>query len=858
MKPIFLSLALFCVAAELAAEELRQIRNFNRDWKFQCGDQAGAEGVAFNDSVWEDVGIPHSFSLPYFASDKFYTGYGWYRKRLKLPSNLGEKRYFLEFDGAFQVAEVFVNGRPVGSHSGGYTGFSIDITKALVPGENTVAVRVNNLWSPQIAPRAGEHVFSGGIYRNVRLVVTDPLHVAWYGTAVTTPKVTRSSAIVNVKTEVANDSLLEKKATVRTEILDPAGTPVISMESMQPVAAGATVTIDQTSGEIRDPKLWSPEHPELYCLKTTVLDEGRPVDDFRSPFGIRWFSFTADKGFFLNGEHRYLKGANVHQDHAGWGDAVTDAGAARDVRLIREAGMDFIRGSHYPHSPAFVDACDRQGALFWSENCFWGTGGFNKDGCWDSSAYPVNAGDEEGFKESVRSSLRDMIRIHRNHPSIIVWSMDNEVFFSKAGVLPKVREFLKELVDLTRRLDPTRPAAIGGCQRGEIDKIGDLAGYNGDGAKLFINPGVPNLVSEYGSTMGDRPGKYVPGWGDLPLTPGIDRSREYSWRQPWRSGEVIWCGFDHGSIAGKKFGSMGMLDYFRMPKRVWYWYRNAYRGVPPPEWPEAGEPSSLKLETDKATISPADGTDDVHLVVTVVDSNGKPLSNSPPVKLEIVSGPGEFPTGSSIEFAPDSDITIRDGKAAIEFRSYHAGKTLLRASSPGLTPAELTITSSGGPEFIPGTTPMAKPRSYVRFQGSPAISHLSYGTSNPTSVSSQAEAHPGNLGNDGNPDTAWESRTGDASPWWQVDLERIVTIEKIHLTFPTAGVTGCRVEVSDDGNSAWRQIGDYSGKPIPAFSLDLPVTGKISSRYIRLTFPGVGEKPASLSEIEVICQLATP
>jgi len=859
MKIIQSTLAVLCLAANLSAEELRHIGNFNRDWKFQSGDPDGAGSIPFNDSGWEDVGIPHSFSLPYFASDKFYTGYGWYRKRFTLPAGPGDRRYFLEFDGVFQVAEVIVNGQHVGSHSGGYTGFSIDITKRLRPGENTVAVRVNNLWNPRIAPRAGEHVFSGGIYRNVRLVVTDPLHVAWYGTSVTTPKVSRSSATVNVKTEVVNDSPSDKRVAVRSEILDPAGKPVASMESALPVPAGSTVLFDQTSGEIADPKLWSPEHPDLYSVRTTVLNgsDGKSLDDFRTTFGIRWFSFTPDKGFFLNGEHRYLRGANVHQDHAGWGDAVTDTGATRDVRLIREAGMDFIRGSHYPHSPAFLDACDRQGALFWSENCFWGTGGFNGEGSWDSSAYAVNPEDEPSFRESVRSSLGEMIRIHRNHPSIIVWSMDNEVFFSKAGVLPKVREFLKELVDLTHRLDPTRPAAIGGCQRGEMDKIGDLAGYNGDGAKLFVNPGIPNIVSEYGSTMGDRPGKYEPGWGNLPSTPGIDKSQEYAWRLPWRSGEAIWCGFDHGSIAGRKFGSMGMLDYFRLPKRAWYWYRNAYRNIPPPEWPATGMPASLKLEADKVTISPADGTDDVHVVVTVTDRDGKPISNSPPVKLEIISGPGEFPTGPSIDFAPDSDIAIRDGKAAIEFRSYHAGKSVLRASSPGLIPAGLTIISSGAPEFTPGTTPPAKPRPYVRFTENRAVTELSHGTANPTCVSSQAAGHPSNLGNDGNPSTAWESAKGDAIPWWQVDLERIVAIERIRLTFPSAGMPGCRIEVSDDGRSGWRLFGDCSGKALPSSTLDLSAGKGSTGRYVRLTFPGAGEQPASLSEIIVTGRLNT-
>ncbi len=287
------------------------------------------------------------------------------------------------------------------------------------------------------------------------------------------------------------------------------------------------MTFDQTSASIANPKLWSPENPVLCRVVSTIFDDKKLADRFETPFGFRWIEWTADRGFFLNGQHRYFKGANVHQDHAGWGDAVTSAAAARDVQMIKDAGFDFIRGSHYPHAPAFTQACDEKGVMFWSENCFWGTGSFKGDGYWDCSAYPVKPEDEKPFEESVKASLRDMIRIHRNHPSIVIWSMSNEPFFSDAAVMPKVRAFLKELVTYSHELDPTRAAAIGGSQRGDIDKLGDVAGYNGDGARLreYQNPGLPSVVSEYGSAMVDRPGKYEAGWGDLTNTPGIDPRR---------------------------------------------------------------------------------------------------------------------------------------------------------------------------------------------------------------------------------------------------------------------------------------------------------------------------------------------
>ena len=833
-----------------AGSGLRHSINFNREWKFQLGDVSGVDAAAFDDAKWDDANLPHSFSMPYFAADRFYTGYGWYRKHFNVPNDWSGKRINLEFDGVFQVAELFVNGQRIGEHKGGYTGFSFDITGAVKPGDNIVAVRVNNLWNPRLAPRAGEHTFSGGIYRNVRLVATAPVHVAWYGTSVTTPQVSNESGTVNVKTEVVNESSQPKSVTVRTRVLDASGKSVAQTESTQTISSGATNVFDQTTPAVANPKLWSPQHPDLYSVSTVVLDGGKTVDDYTSPLGFRWFKFTADQGFFLNGEHNYFKGANVHQDHAGWGDAVADSGFFRDVKMVKDAGMDFIRGSHYPHAPAFASACDQLGVLFWSENCFWGTVGSTQ---WGSSAYPTDPADEPEFEASVKASLRDMIRINRNHPSIIVWSMDNEVFFSDSRVMSKVRKFLQDLVAYTHELDSTRPAGIGGCQRGNIDKLGDVAGYNGDGARLYPNPGIPNVVTEYGSTQVDRPGRYEPGWGDLPSTPGANRNDPNSWRQPWRSGEVLWCAFDHGSIAGRRFGAMGMVDYFRLPKRQWYWYRNEYLHIPPPAWPTNGEPAGLKLTADKTTISSVDGTDDTQVIVAVVDKNGLPLNNCPPVTLAIESGPGEFPTGPSITFETNSDITIRDGQAAMEFRSYYAGKTLIRATSPGLKDATIEITALGEPKFVAGKTPSVKPRPYVRFTAAAAPAQLTLGLNNPTRASSETSGHTGRQANDGNAVTFWQAEAADKNAWLRVDLESIVTVTRTKLTFPTDGNWQYKVEVSDNGDTDWKLVSDQTQTTATARERTDSALGRgVQSRFVRVTITGSpAGQAAGLAEVQV-------
>jgi len=854
MRNLLVSLvALLCGSASIAAEPPRQTIDFNREWKFLLGDRPGAQAVGYDDRSWDDIGLPHSFSIPYFASPRFYVGYGWYRKHFSVPAKWAGKRLFLEFEGAFQEAEIFLNGQRVGEHMGGYTGFSLDVTSAVKTGGNVLAVRLNNRWNPRLAPRAGEHVFSGGIYRDVRLVATGPLHVTWYGTFVTTPQVSQESGTVNVKTEIRNDSAAAKTCVLKTVILDPDGKTVASVSSTQPVPGGTTVTVDRTTEPIARPKLWHPDHPFLYQAVSEVYDGEERTDRFSTTFGFRWFKWTADRGFFLNGEHYYFKGANAHQDHAGWGDAVADSGLYRDVKMVKDAGFDFIRGSHYPHAPAFAEACDRLGVLFWSENSFWGTAGFKNS--WGASAYPPGREDQPGFERSVKDSLRDMIRIHRNHPSIIAWSMDNEVFFTEQSTLPKVATFLKDLVGYSHELDPTRPAAIGGCQRGDIDKLGDIAGYNGDGARLFVNPGIPNVVSEYGSTMGDRPGEYVPGWGDMVDGAG-DRSQPFFWRYPWRSGEALWCAFDHGSIAGRRFGGMGMIDYFRLPKRQWYWYRNEYRHIPPPPWPASGTPAALKLTADKTTLKSVDGTDDAQLIVTVVDKEGRALHNAPPVTLAIVSGPGEFPTGPSITFDPNSDITIRDGQAAMEFRSYYGGRTVIRATSPGLKQATIAITSLGEPRFIPGRTPAVKLRPYVRFE-EPAASGgtmpTNFGRETPTQASSEAPGRNATLGNDGNLATFWQAQDAAPNAWWQVDLERVVAVSQIRIVFPSEGNYRYRIDLSND-QVHWTSGVDQTGSLATDKSRTTDAVGPAATgRFVRVTFTGLpAGKPAALAEMEVV------
>lgn len=790
----------------IQAQPVRNKISINREWKFYLGDTIQAENTTFNDKSWKNINLPHNFSLPYFQEAKWYVGFGWYRKHISVPSTWKNKHIALEFEGAFREAEIFVNGIPVGTHASGYTGFSVDITKALKTGDNTIAVRLTNRWSASIAPRNGDHNFTGGIYRDVSLIVTNPTHVAWYGTFVKTPTVSTKEGIVQVSTEVENKSTVVKKIKLSSSVLDFNGKVVDVFASTLSIPANGIATFEQTGNSISHPKLWHPEHPYMYKVVSKLYEnETQLVDQFETPFGFRWVEWTADKGFFLNGEHYYFKGANVHQDHAGWASAVTNTGFYRDVQLIKDAGFDFIRGSHYPHDPAFAEACDKLGMLFWSENNFWGVGGATGEGDWfqGPGTYPFHEKDSKPFDESLKESLKEMIRVNRNHPSIITWSMCNEPFFTHQSTIPKVREVLKELVAYSHELDPTRKAAIGGSQRGEIDKLGDIAGYNGDGARLFINPGIPSVVSEYGSVIDYRPGKYDAGWGDMESQPQFE----------WRSGQAIWSGFDYGTHAGQ-LGQMGIIDYQRIPKNKWYWYRKAYRGIEPPAPTINGTPAGLKLIGDKTIINHADGTDDVHLLVTIIDAQGHKLSNSPDVTLSLVSGPGEFPTGSSITFSNKSNIAIRDGKAAIEFRSFYAGTSVIKASSAGLRDAFITIVSKNAPAFVATTTPKVSERPYIVFEeqaSSKQKAKTNLVFNRPTRVSSEESSHTGRFVNDGSLQTYWKAHSNIKEAWLQIDLENTYTLSEVKIAFPQDGVIDYSIQVSSDGQN-WTTVSNHKSE----------------------------------------------
>ena len=754
---------------------MREYRLLNNNWKFTYGDKVGASPDEIN--RWQDIGLPHSFGIPYFMEKEFYLGYGTYSKWFELSKEDCKKRILLKFFGAFQKAVVVLNGKQIGEHRGGYTPFLVELTGNIRPGQNHLIVCVDNLWDATLAPRGGEHQFNGGIYRDMQLILTAYDYIEEDGVFVQTTQLKKEKdswhAELKIGTQVhaSEKSDLSEFDSMMLETCICEGKEVLA-RSVEPLVMGNSEICQSISLTGITP--WSPDTPKLYIVVSRVLCNGIECDCVRTSVGIRMVRFDKDEGFFLNGEHFSILGANVHQDHAGWADAVTRSGIRRDIQMIKECGMNTIRGSHYPHHPYFAQVCDEKGILFWSEMCFWGTGGDKQEGYWTASAYPPNESDQTAFEKSCLDQLEEMICTQRNHPSIICWSMCNEVFFTDAPVKDKAKELIRKMVERSHELDPSRPAAVGGAQRDGFDVLGDLAGYNGDGAALYHDPGFPSLVSEYGSSIETRPGKFEPRFTD---------GTEIDY--PWRSGKILWCGFHHGSIFDG-MGSMGMIDYYRLPLACWYWYREHLAGKSAPKPKKEGTPFQIRLSSDVNRFR-ANGQEDAWICAELLDQEGNPISNEIELTFTVEKGDGIFPTGKTITFSPEKKNML-DGLAAIEFRSWYGGENVICATADGVKSAKICIFADGEPKpkntvlnpMLPPPYTVGEPKPKERYDE--AKRHPVFADSfeighEPYFVTAEEEG-------------SWIPKMSDSSKhlseqmhWVMVDLEGVRRINQLEVSF---------------------------------------------------------------------------
>ena len=512
----------------------REVVLLDSDWKFHRGGAQRAEQPEFDDAAWRTVDLPHDWSIEDLpgASSPFHLdaigqvssgfttgGTGWYRKTFIVPDAYRGQRVAVQFDGVYMNAEVWVNGSSLGSHPYGYTSFWYDITDKLrFGGQNTLAVKVRN---------EGENSrwYSGsGIYRHVWLRVCQPVHVAQWGTSVTTEDVGATSAKLQIGTRVENQEPGGTTVVLTTRILGPGGAEVIKTASEQAIAAGGTFTFTHDVA-VPGPALWSIESPALYTAVSEVRVSGRLVDVVETPFGIRSTRFGVN-GFELNGKPLKLKGGCFHHDHGPLGARSYDRAEERRIELLKASGFNAIRCSHNPPAPAFLDAADRLGMLVIDEAL-------------DMWSDPKNPNDYSVFFEQWwERDIESMIARDRNHPSVIAWSIGNEI----PGMdTPRVVETARRLAALVRKADPTRPvlAAVNNLnpRKDPFFAALDVAGYNygsgGDhGNETIFKTDHDRVPSRIMIQTESYPLEAFQSWMDV-----LDH--------PWLLGDFVWTAIDY-------------------------------------------------------------------------------------------------------------------------------------------------------------------------------------------------------------------------------------------------------------------------------------------------------------------------
>jgi hypothetical protein len=649
---------------------------FNTQWKYYSGTPTGTpQASTFNDSSWQSVNLPHCFNIPWAVNQHIdFGGTGWYRKHFSLTQAASGRKILVEFEGVFLHSLVYLNGTLVGEHKGGFTSFICDITSQvkLDGTDNVLAVSVSSNFDAQIAPRAGDFVFIGGIYRDVYLVETDPVHVTYYGTYVTTPfggnlvsssynlPTSYTSAPVRMKTEVQNQGSASATCVVVNTIVDASNQIVATMQDNATIAANATTTVTQNT-TVTSPHFWSPDSPYLYKVYTEIQVNGTVVDLYQTPLGIRWMQFTSTNGYYINGSHLFLRGFDVHQDHAGWATAVTNAGHARDVAICKSVGTRFFRGCHYPKDPAFVKACDSIGVCLMLEICYWGRGG----GSGQDASPASGSADFTPFSNNCVMQMQEMVRTFRNDPSVILYSLGNE---PTGGVLQgSVLRAAALSQDSSRAI-----CHVTGFYSGSF--AGDVEGWNGAAPDAgMCGQSHPMLATELWDVAEvNRPGAYSALADNISACP---------------LGAAHWTAFDYGTHENWTLNMVGMCDNNRIPKRRYYYLRNQWLGTAAPAWPAAGTATALQLTADKTTIL-NDGTDDCMLTVKVVNSSNTQISNNVSVTLSVPAGAGVFPSTAG------NTITLNtpDGINGIEMRSYASASTItVTAASTGLTSGTLPI-----------------------------------------------------------------------------------------------------------------------------------------------------------------------
>lgn len=551
--------------------------NFDADWRFLKDDAPGAERPEFDDSAWRRLDVPHDWSIegPFSQTNAtgpgggfLPAGTGWYRKHFSLPTRYTGKRVFIEFDGVMANSDVWINGHHLGHRPYGYVSFGYELTGHLNFGDtpNVLAVRVDNSKQP-----ASRWYTGAGIYRHVRLVITDPVHIVRWGVFVLTPEVKPDRATVEVRTTVVNQSASARKVTVHNHVIapgvrraEPAPAQTEQTVPGQTIAAGDSAEL--TARLIVDaPRLWSVDEPNMYKLVTRVFTEpaaaggSEPelVDEVITPFGIRQFEFRPDTGFWLNGKNLKIKGVCLHHDGSAFGAAVPLSIWERRLRKLRELGVNAVRTAHNPPAPEFLDLCDRLGFLVMNEF-------FD---CWTMGKNPYDY--HLHFDEWSKIDVRDTVRRDRNHPCIILWSIGNEI---RDTVNPEIAiAIARDLVGVCHENDPSRP----------VTQALFRPNVTGD----YTN-GLADLLDVVGTNYRDNEllaaQRAKPWWKIIGTEQRHDR-QTWLWLRdnPSHSGQFLWTGVDYLGEAWRwpiVAAGSGLLDRTGKPRPLAYqrqsWWSN--------------------------------------------------------------------------------------------------------------------------------------------------------------------------------------------------------------------------------------------------------------------------------------------
>jgi len=579
---IFLSGTVSYAANNSSVNTSGRTRAFNNSWKFTTEDVFYAYYNNTDDSEWQKVLLPHTARIEPLVVNDQWRGRCWYRKHFSLPESKKGKKIFLKFEGAMQLAQIWVNEKAKWTQEGGYLPFVIDITDDITfDGENVIAIRLDNSSYPSIPPgkplETLDFCYYGGLYRGVSLVVTDKLHItdavyanktAGGGVFATTLYATNELAMVQVKTHVINEYKDSKSCSLRTTLFNPHGDVILQKTSHEiTLGENQDYTFEQLL-DVKNPSRWSPRQPSLYTVKSEIMQGSTVVDSVLTRIGIRTISFDAKEGFKINGKKMFLRGVNRHEQYPYIGNAMSDEAHYRDAKKIKDAGFDYVRLSHYPHSPAFMDACDELGLVVMDCIPGWQYMGGVK------------------FQELCYKKSRDLIRRDRNHPCVVLW----EVSLNETGMH---EDYIRKTNMIAHEEYPGDQCYTCGWH-GKYDVFLQARQH-----RVVRGPqktSQPYLVSEYGDweyyVDVSKPAKSFEEWVRWDEEINSRQLRRHGEKRLLRQalnfqeahndniantpaiGDALWIMFDYNRGYSDDLGACGVMNVFRIPKFSYYFFQS--------------------------------------------------------------------------------------------------------------------------------------------------------------------------------------------------------------------------------------------------------------------------------------------